>query len=194
MAYPTKTDRDCILAAALKQVESEGCEHLAIRSVAATLGLAPNALYRYFESLAALEQAVAEEVRLQMLQIMQKAAGRKGPAETIRAISEAYLRFALERPRLYQYTLKPSESGGQTCQCAQNTKFFQEQVTRLYGEKRAFVASHAILAYIQGLAASQQAGVLSKGQALTSFKFGLQIWIDDALSSQRISNDKRRSR
>jgi Bacterial regulatory proteins, tetR family. len=186
MAYPTKTDRDCILAVALEQVESGGVKHLAIRSVAAKLGLAPNALYRYFESLAALEQAVADEVRLQMLQTMQKAAGRKGPAETIRAISEAYLRFALEQPRLFLYTLKPSETAGQTPQCARNTEFFREQVTRLYGEKRALVVSHAILAYLRGLAASQQAGVLSKEQALASFKFGLQVWIDHALSSPKL--------
>jgi AcrR family transcriptional regulator len=183
MAYPTKTDRDCILAVALDQVESECVEHLAIRSVAAKLGLAPNAIYRYFESLAALEQAVAEEVRLQMLQAMRKAAGRRGPADTIRAISEAYLRFALERPHLFQYTLKPSETGGQTPQCVRNTKFFREQVIRLYGEKRALVASQAILAYLRGLAASQQAGVLSKEQAMASFRFGLQIWIDDAVHS-----------
>ncbi len=95
MAYPAKTDRASILNAAMKQVENEGVESLAIRSVAFTLGLAPNALYRYFESLAALEAAVAEEARLQMLEFMQKAAGRKGPAESIRAISEAYLRFAV---------------------------------------------------------------------------------------------------
>src|ERR1039457_4503614 len=92
MAYPAKTDRESILNAALEQVESEGLENLAIRSVAAKLELAPNALYRYFENLSALELAVAEEVRFQMLEVIQKVIGRKGPTESIRAISEAYLR------------------------------------------------------------------------------------------------------
>ena len=58
MAYPAKTDRESILAAALEQVESEGLENLAIRSLAGRLGLAPNALYRYFENLSDLELAV----------------------------------------------------------------------------------------------------------------------------------------
>src|SRR6516225_6110748 len=101
MASPAKTDRASVLNAALKQVESKGVETLAIRSVAAKLGLAPNAIYRYFESLAALKAAVAEEAYLRMLETMRKAAGGKKPAEAVRAFSEAYLRFAHEQPRVF---------------------------------------------------------------------------------------------
>ena len=57
MPYPSKTDRNAILAVAMELVEKHGVDKLAIRSVAAELGLAPNALYRYFENLAALEAA-----------------------------------------------------------------------------------------------------------------------------------------
>jgi len=187
MAYPAKTDRASILNAAMKQVENEGVESLAIRSVAFTLGLAPNALYRYFESLAALEAAVAEEARLQMLEFMQKAAGRKGPAESIRAISEAYLRFAHEQPRVFALYLKTSgahsDSPQCTPQCARNTEFFLEQVTRVYGEKRAVKASHALWAFLHGLAVLREVGVLTAAQSSTSLKFSLQMWIDGALSS-----------
>src|SRR5258707_7444689 len=150
MAYPSKTDRESILAAALEEVENGGLENLAIRSVAAKLGLAPNALYRYFENLSALELAVAEEVRFQMLEVMQKVIGRKGPTESIRAISEAYLHFAHQRPRAFALYLKNSDS--QTPQCARNTEFFVEQVTRVYGQDRARMAAHALWAQIHGLA------------------------------------------
>ena len=90
----------------MKHVENEGVESLAIRSVASTLSMAPNALYRYFESLAAREAAVAEETRLKMLEVMRKAAGRKNPVESMHAISEAYLRFAHEQPRVFALYLK----------------------------------------------------------------------------------------
>src|ERR1700760_1397024 len=163
MAYPAKTDRDSILAAALEQVESEGLENLAIRSVAAKLQLAPNALYRYFESLSALELAVAEEVRFQMLEVMQKVVGRKGPTESIRAISEAYLNFAHQRPRVFALYLKNSDSP--TPQCARNTEFFIEQVTRVYGEERAPMAAHALWAQLHGLAVLLGAGVLPREEA-----------------------------
>lgn len=178
MAYPAKTDRESILAAALDLIESEGSENLAIRSVAAKLDLAPNALYRYFENLSALELAVAETVRVQMLEVMQKEIGRKGPSESIRAISEAYLRFAQERPRAFALYLKNSDS--QTPQCERNTEFFVQQVTRVYGEKRARLASHALWAQIHGLAVLLGARVLPWEEAHVRLKFGLKMWIDGA--------------
>lgn len=181
MAYPAKTDRERILAAALEQVEDQGLENLAIRSLAAKLGLAPNALYRYFENLSALELAVAEEVRSQMLELMQGVVGRKGPPEAIRAIAEAYLRFAQERPRAFALYLKNSDS--QTPQCARNTAFFVEQVTRLYGGERARMASHALWAQIHGLAVLLGAGVLPWDEAHTRLKFGLKVWIDGAATA-----------
>ena len=183
MAYPAKTDRGSILTSALEQVEQEGVENLAIRAVAAKLGLAPNALYRYFENLAALEAALAEEVRRQMLDAMRQAVGRKGPAEAIRAISEGYLRFALERPRVFALYLKTYGAEDHTPQCKQNTEFFMQHVARVYGEKRAGEASHALWAFLHGSAVLLDAGLVSAEQAFANLKFGLQIWIDGALRS-----------
>ena len=181
MAYPAKTDRESILAAALEQVESEGLENLAIRSVAAKLDLAPNALYRYFENLSDLEFAVAEEVRLQMLQVMQKVIGGKTPSESIRAISKTYLRFAKERPRAFALYLKNSNS--ETPQCAKNTEFFVEQVTRLYGRERAQMAAHALWAQIHGLAVLLGAGVLPWDEAHARLSYGLKMWIEGAAAA-----------
>lgn len=183
MAYPAKTDRDRILTAALEQVEREGVENLAIRAVAARLGLAPNALYRYFENLAALKAAVAEEARLQVLEFMQKAVGQKGPAETIYAISEAYIRFAQRRPRVFALYLKTYGAEVHTPQCLRNTEFFLEQVTRLYGEKLAWEAAHALWAFLHGAAVLLEAGVVPAAQAFTSLKFGLRLWINGASRS-----------
>lgn len=183
MAYPAKTDRQSILDVALEQVESEGLEKLAIRSVAAKLELAPNALYRYFDNLSALELAVAEQVRFQMLDVMQNAIGRKGPSESIRAVAEAYLHFAQERPRAFALYLKNSDS--LTPQCARNMEFFVQQVTRLYGEERARMASHTLWAQIHGLAVLLGAGVLPWEEAHVRLKFGLKMWIDGATASSK---------
>ncbi len=180
MAYPAKTDRGTILAAALKLVEREGVENLAIRTIAAELDLAPNALYRYFVNLIALEAAVAEEARRQMLEVMENAVGRKGPTETIRAISESYLRFALERPRIFALYLKTYGAEEHTPQCTQSTNFFLKHVTRVYGEKRAFEASHALWAFLHGSAVLLDAGLLTPKRAFGNLKFGLQTWIDGA--------------
>ena len=180
MAYPAKTDRDSILASALDQVEHEGVEHLAIRAVAAKLGLAPNALYRYFENLASLEAALAEEVRRQMLDAMRQAVARKGPGEAIGAISETYLRFALERPRIFALYLKTYGAKDHTPQCKQNTEFFLEHVTRVYGKERASEAAHALWASLHGSAVLLDAGLVTAEEAFAHLKFSLQVWIDGA--------------
>ena len=181
MAYPTKTDRGSILASALEQVEHEGVEKLAIRVVAAKLGLAPNALYRYFENLAALEAALAEEVRRQMLDTMKQAVGRKQPAKAIRAISEAYLGFALERPRAFALYLKTYGAEDHTPQCTQNTEFFLQHVARVYGEERAGEAAHALWAFLHGSAVLLDAGLIPAERAFANLKFSLQLWIGGAL-------------
>src|SRR5271155_3613980 len=101
MPYPSKTDRQTILATAMEQVSRDGIQKLAIRSVAAALGLAPNALYRYFANLAALEAALAEESRRRLLEVLRKAAGKKPPEEAIRSIARAYLQFAREQRQVF---------------------------------------------------------------------------------------------
>jgi AcrR family transcriptional regulator len=183
MVYPAKTDRAAVLGAALEQVESEGVGNLAIRSVAAKLGLAPNAIYRYFESLAALKAAVAEEAYLRMLVMMRKAAERKEPAQAVRAFSEAYLRFAHEQPRVFALYLTTPGAHTNSPQCVQNSQFFWEHVARIYPEKRAREASLTLWALLHGLAVLREAGILTQKQAATSLNFGLQMWIGAAVGS-----------
>jgi len=181
MAYPTKTDRERILAEALRHVESHGVENLAIRTLAAALGLAPNALYRYFSSLSDLVDALGEEARRQMLLALRKASGRKGPAESIRAVSAAYLRFAQDRPRVYALYLRPTPANvAGIPECERNTKFFLEQVVAVYGESRAYEASHALWALLHGMATLRDAGVMTKAQLTSGFQFGLRLWIEGA--------------
>ncbi|MBL6752476.1 MAG: TetR/AcrR family transcriptional regulator [Nevskia sp.] len=188
MPYPAKTDREAILAAAMQQVERHGAEKLAIRSVAAALGLAPNALYRYFASLAALEAALAEESRRRLLTVMQRAAERKRPAEAIRGICDAYVRFAREHPQIFSLTLKPSNNDGdENAVHLQSWRFVLEQVGRLYGDKRAPEAAVALWALLHGMTVLERAGVLSEMKPSSGLAFGLQMWIGGASAGSNIT-------
>jgi AcrR family transcriptional regulator len=181
MGHPTKTDRAAILVAAMKQVDTGGVEKLAIRSVATTLGLAPNALYHYFDSLAALQEALAEESRRLLLEKMEKAAGRREPVPAIRAIAQAYIRFAREHPAIFSLTLRPSgNDGDDNAAHLRSWQFVLGQVSRLYGEKRAPEATLALWAFLHGMTLLQQAGVFGKMKPASSFAFGLEIWIEAA--------------
>jgi AcrR family transcriptional regulator len=134
MPYPSKTDRQAILTTAMEQTAREGIENLAIRSVATALHLAPNALYRYFANLSALKAALAEESRILLLKVLQKAAGAKPPEEAIRSIARAYMRFAREKPHVFALTLLPFTTEAKANGVHRESwRFMLGQVARVYG-------------------------------------------------------------
>lgn len=180
MAYPSKTDRAAILAVAMKQVAKDGLNKLAIRSVAAALGLAPNALYRYFASLAALQGALADESRQLLLAVLQKAAGKKPAEEAIRGVAQAYVRFARDQPEIFSLTLLPSDAHTETEEEATHLhswNFVLSQVARLYGDQKAPEAAITLWAFLHGMTALEAAGVFGERKPISSFEFGLDLWV-----------------
>jgi len=182
MAYPSKTDRQTILAVAMDQVIKNGIDKLAVRSVASELGLSPNALYRYFDSLATLAAAVADESRNRLLMTLQLAAhGNSEPEQVIRAIAGAYLRFAREQPELFSLTLRPGEIGTEEEPSHMRSWMFTlDHVIRLYGRERGPEATVALWAFLHGMTALEAAGVFGDMKPARSFEFGLHMWISAA--------------
>src|SRR5580658_7780529 len=91
MPFPSKTDRSAILSAALEELSSGGIRNLSLRNIAATLGLAPNALYRYFSDRAALEAALADACARQLEMDLRKAAHGCAAEKAIRRMAATYL-------------------------------------------------------------------------------------------------------
>lgn len=181
MPYPSKTDRQTILETAMDHVAREGLGGLSLRSVAATLGLAPTALYRYFADRAALEAALAEESQSRLLKVLQKAAGRKPPEAAIRSLARAYVRFARDQPQVFALTLLPSvaESGSEPAH-VELWRFVQTQVAAIYGEHRTPQAAVTLWAFLHGMTALEAAGVFGRRKPLSSFDFGLRLWMEAA--------------
>lgn len=165
----------------MDQVSRDGINKLAIRSVATALGLAPNALYRYFSNLAALEAALAEESRRRLLEVLRKAAGKKPPEEAIRSIARAYVRFAREQPQVFSLTLMPSttETEGEASH-VESWSFVLGHVARIYGEEKAPEAAVALWAFLHGYTALEAAGVFGERKPVSSFEFGLRMWVKAA--------------
>ncbi len=165
----------------MDQVAKDGIHKLAIRSVAAALGLAPNALYRYFTNLAALEGALAEESRRRLLTALEKAAGKRAPHEAIRRIAHAYVRFAREQPHIFSLTLLPSTSGAEEDGAhVHSWTFVLAHVACIYGERRAPEAAVVLWALLHGMTALEAARVFGDRKPVSSFEFGLEMWIKAA--------------
>ena len=169
----------------MNQVTRDGLTGLSLRSVAATLGLAPNALYRYFADRAALEAALAEESQRRLFGVLQKAVGKKSPEAAIRSLAQAYLRFARDEPHLFTLTLMPSaaEAASEPAHVAM-WRFVQQQVSNLYGAQQTPQAAVALWAFLHGMTALEAAGVLGSQKPTSSFEFGLRLWIAAAAASK----------
>lgn len=90
--------RGSLLRAAGQMLERQGVAGLSLRRAAGRAGVSHNAPYRHFPDRESLLAALAAEGFAALGHIMRQAASSAG----LRAMGEAYVRFALERPQRFR--------------------------------------------------------------------------------------------
>lgn len=186
MPYPAKTDRAAILAEAVVQLERDGMRALSLRGLASSLGLAPNALYRYFTDRAALESALtAESTRKLHIALQIAVAAAPEAHAAIRALSLAYLEFARAHPHLYAAMMVACPSGSTgDARHDELWNFVGGQVARLAAPHAVEGAAIALWAFLHGMVALEAAGVFREAKSDSSFDFGLSAWFDAAIATK----------
>jgi AcrR family transcriptional regulator len=184
MPYPSKTDRQSILSAAIKELVHGGIRNLSLRNIAASLDLAPNAIYRYFSDRGALEAALANEAARQLELALRKAADVCEPVTAIREMSSAYIRFARDNPHLYEAMMSLHAPGHDATSHLSLWAFTVEQVQRIAGSDRAAEASVALWAFLHGAVALEAAQVLGEIKPASGLEFGFEAWLT-AVSTRR---------
>jgi AcrR family transcriptional regulator len=177
MPYPSKTDRQTILSAAVKDLARGGIRDLSLRNLAASLDLAPNAIYRYFSDRSALEAALGNEAARQLEQALRKAADGCEPVTTIRQMSSAYIKFARDNPHLYEVMMSPHAPEHDATFLQNLWTFTVEKVQRIAGSDRAAQASVALWAFLHGAVALEAARVLGDRKPASGLEFGLDAWL-----------------
>ena len=202
MPYPSKTDRQAILSAAVKELIHGGIRGLSLRNIAASLDLAPNAIYRYFSDRRALEAALADEAARQLELALRKAADGCEPVPAIREMSSAYMKFARDNPHLYEAMMSLHAPGPDATSHLSLWTFTVEQVQRIAGSDRAAQASVALWAFLHGAATLEAAQVLGEIKPASGLEFGFEAWLMavstrreaiDALDALRIKPTKKRA-
>jgi AcrR family transcriptional regulator len=176
MPYPSKTDRQTILSAAVKQLAQVGIRDLSLRNLAASLELAPNAIYRYFSDRSALEAALASEAARQMELALRRAADGREPVTAIREMSSAYIKFANDNRHLYDVMMSPHVPKHDAIQHQSLWTFTVEQVRRIAGSDLAAQASVALWAFLHGAVALEAAEVFGDSKPASGIGFGLDAW------------------
>src|SRR6202030_4863244 len=177
MPYPSKTDRQTILSAAVKDLAHGGIRNLSLRNLAASLGLAPNAIYRYFSDRSALEAALANEAARQLELALRKAAEGCEPVTTIREMSSAYIKFARDNRHLYEVMMSPHAPEHDATFLQSLWTFTVGQVQRIAGSERAAQASVALWAFLHGAAELEAAQVLGEIKPASGLEFGFEAWL-----------------
>ncbi|MGA8774117.1 MAG: TetR/AcrR family transcriptional regulator, partial [Terriglobales bacterium] len=177
MPYPSKTDRQTILSAAVKELVQGGIRDLSLRNIAASLDLAPNAIYRYFSDRRALEAALANEAARQLELALRKAAHGREPVSAIRKMSSAYIRFARDNRHLYEVMMSLNAPGHDATSHRSLWAFTVEQVQRIAGSDRAPQASVALWAFLHGAVALEAAQVLGEIKPASGLEFGFEAWL-----------------
>jgi len=177
MPYPSKTDRQTILSAAVKDLARGGIRDLSLRNLAASLDLAPNAIYRYFSDRSALEAALANEAARQLELALRKAADGCEPVTTIRKMSSAYIKFARDNRHLYEVMMSLHAPEHDATFRHSLWTFTVEQVQRIAGSDRAARASVALWAFLHGAVALEAAQVLGEIKPASGLEFGFEAWL-----------------
>ena len=177
MPYPPKTDRQTILSAALKELAHVGIRDLSLRNIAASLDLAPNAIYRYFSDRRTLEATLANEAARQLELALRKAADGCEPVTAIREMSSAYIKFARDNPHLYEAMMSLHAPGHDATSHLSLWAFTVEQVQRIAGSDRAAQASVALWAFLHGAVALEAAQVLGEIKPASGLEFGFEAWL-----------------
>ncbi len=95
--------REKILAAAREMFAEEGYDAVTMRSIARRIEYTPTALYHHFPSKQALLTELSERDFEGLARHFQSAAAMADPIERLRAVGDAYLRFAEQYPSQYRF-------------------------------------------------------------------------------------------
>jgi AcrR family transcriptional regulator len=199
MPYPSKTDRQTILSAAVKELAHGGIRDLSLRNIAASLGLAPNAIYRYFLDRRALEAALANEAARQLELALRKAAEGCEPVTAIREMSSAYIKFARHNRHLYEVMMSLHAPEHDATSHRSLWAFTVEQVQRIAGSDRAAQSSVALWAFLHGAVALEAAQVLGRIKPASGLEFGFEAWLmavstgGEPIDALRIKPTKKRA-
>jgi AcrR family transcriptional regulator len=183
MSYPKKLSADTVLDSALTHVEVHGLASLSMRALAAELGVAPNALYRYFASKAELELAMADAAGKRLLAELEAAAHQSDPALVIEAVALAYFRFARHNPELYALKMRYCKQANEPDSHDAVWQFVMHMASALPTAWPPQDLALSLWAFLHGMVELDRANLLDGRPPEGTIQVGLRVMLAGLLSS-----------
>lgn len=173
MPYPAQTNAEQIRNAALELLTTYGEDGVTIRGVAKQLELTPNALYRYYQDHDALLAELASMGAGQLLQKLKASTKAKSGRDSIYALADAYLDFALMHGALYRLLMRKH--------------VFTPEQEQIFGALWAFVKNEvsvvspqaeavavSLWGFLHGMVGLEQADIFHEGKPNVGVRPGVE--------------------
>ena len=198
MAYPNKTDRDLIIRTTLALAEREGPEVLALRRLAAEVGVTANAIYRYFRNLdvliAAVADAVAERLYHLVAEGMTELPSDVAAEQRVRRLLRLHSEFVATQPALYQILFSASRvAEAELPEPRWRGRLFQQSVDAivpLVGLEDADAAAISLWSLMHGLWGLSRAGVLAENSREAIERYAIDALIVGVRDARRPSDSR----
>lgn len=164
MAAPVGLDREQVIDAAVAVLEAKGrVDAVALREVAAALGVRTQSLYAHVKGVDGLRRALALRAHEALAAHLRAAVDGRTGSDAIEAIVRAYYAFAVERPGLYDASLRPPGDDPAMAEATAAVTAPLNEVLTSYGlDAAARVHWYRIVfAGVHGLAVLQRDGLLT---------------------------------
>lgn len=182
MAYPSKTNPDAILRAALELLESQGYAALSMRSLAQQLNLKAPSLYRHFKDKEALESAMIAEGAQELLLLLQRATQGFSPQASLPTIATNYVSFAKEKPELYQLLMSRLQPPTPDSPAKNLWNFLLDIVSAITRKPDDTAAAVALWSFLHGYTSLELSGMFGPSGPKGAMDLGLHA-LQSGLSS-----------
>jgi AcrR family transcriptional regulator len=187
MPAPAQTSTAAVVAAGRRLLEERGLDALTMQAVAAAVGVRAPSLYKRVRDRADLLRLILEDATDELTAILDAAGADGEPAAALRAMGEAYRRFARASPVTYALMYGPQAVPGATARAARSSASLLRVVTELAGPGQALPAARLIVAWANGFIMMELAGAFRLGGDVEqAWDYGL----DQLLETVRRSADR----
>jgi AcrR family transcriptional regulator len=165
MPAPAQTSTAAVVAAGRRLLEERGLDALTMQAVAAAVGVRAPSLYKRVRDRADLLRLILEDATDELTAILDAAGADSDsdPAAALRAMGEAYRRFARASPVTYALMYGPQAVPGATARAARSSASLLRVVTELAGPGQALPAARLFVAWANGFIMMELAGAFRLG-------------------------------
>jgi AcrR family transcriptional regulator len=178
MPTPAKTSASEIVAAARDLIGERGLEALTMQAIAERVGVRGPSLYKHFADRAAVLLGVERSVAADLEAALTGAGRARDDGAALRAMANAYRRFARESPATYglMFTLHSDDPEAEAAR-RQALRPALARLERYLGDAAAaFRRARALTAFLHGFVSMEAAGAFRMGGDIeAAFREGVEL-------------------